>query len=141
MTTKLKALLLLQEVDLLLDDLEEAASGRQEEAARGFTLGSTRKLQSKRDRLVQEVGPELIDRYEQLRRRNRRAVAPVRRGVCLGCYTVRPTKSSTTAGRVDTCERCGRILFPAEERVEAPASQAQRGRSRSKVGRQKRPTT
>jgi hypothetical protein len=47
-------------------------------------------------------------------------VAPVRGGVCLGCNTRRPTKSATRAGRVDTCERCGRILFLSRSQLRRP---------------------
>jgi hypothetical protein len=39
----------------------------------------------------------------------------------MGCFTRRPTVTATHAGRLETCERCGRILYRPEE-PEPPAS-------------------
>jgi predicted nucleic acid-binding Zn-ribbon protein len=119
MTKQLHSLLLLQEVDALLADLEEPAV-REAEEALGFVLGPTKKLRAKRQRMARELRPEVLQRYEEIRRRHPRAVAPVRRGVCLGCFTVRPTRTAAPSGRLETCERCGRILFRLEERPSPP---------------------
>jgi predicted nucleic acid-binding Zn-ribbon protein len=135
MTAKLQALLMLQELDSLLEQLSEPA-GEPERAA-GSTAEATRKLRSKRQRLVREVGSELLGRYEQLRRRHRRALAPLRGGVCLGCNTRRPTKAVTRGGRVDTCERCGRILFPVLEPVATAAAPTRRGQPRKRTSGKK----
>jgi predicted nucleic acid-binding Zn-ribbon protein len=132
MIAKLQALLTLQELDSLLDQLSEPAAGEEERTV-GSTAKATKKLRSKRQRLVREVGSELLGRYEELRRRYRRAVAPVRGGVCLGCNTRRPTKSASRAGRVDTCERCGRILFPVQEPIAMPAAPTRRGKPRKQA--------
>jgi hypothetical protein len=136
MTAKLQVLLALQEVDSFLDQLKEPASG-EEAGALGSTAAATKKLRSKRQRLAREVGSDLLERYEQIRRRHRRAVVPVRGRACLGCNTMRPTSSSTKAGRVDTCERCGRILFPVEEPVAAPAAPRQRAKPRRRASGRK----
>jgi predicted nucleic acid-binding Zn-ribbon protein len=114
MTTQLPALLMLQEVDALIRDLADA-SWREAEAALGFAVGPGNKLRSERTRLAASLNPELLRRYEQLSSRHPRAVAPVRRGTCLGCFTVRPTVTATQGGRLETCERCGRILYRLEE--------------------------
>ena len=135
MTAKLQVLLALQEVDSLLDQLKEPAAG--EETGVVGSAAEAKKLRSKRQRLAREVGSELLARYEQIRRRHRRAVVPVRGRACLGCNTVRPTSSSTRAGRVDTCERCGRILFPVEEPIAAPAAPRQRGKPRTRASGRK----
>jgi predicted nucleic acid-binding Zn-ribbon protein len=131
MTTQLQALLMLQELDALLRDLGDA-SWREKEEALGFAVGSPNKLRSERARIAQGLSPELLRRYEQVRQRYPRAVAPLRRGTCLGCFMVRPTVTATHADRLETCERCGRILFRLEERrqPEPPPSGdgARRGR-------------
>lgn len=114
MTTQLPALLMLQEVDALIRDLADA-SWREAEAALGFAVGPANKLRSERARLAACLSPELLRRYEQLSSRHARAVAPVRRGTCMGCFTVRPTITATQGGRLETCERCGRILYRLEE--------------------------
>lgn len=139
MTTQLKGLLLLQEVDALLEDLGDAAT-RESEKALGFSVGPTAGLRAERARIAQGLYPEVVEWYEQVRRRHARAVAPSRRGVCLGCFIVRPTRSACRHHGLDVCERCGRILFrleeqrppapPAPEAPEAPAG-AKRRRTRS----------
>lgn len=114
MTTQLPALLMLQEVDALIRDVADA-SWRKTEAALGFAVGPANKLRSERARLAACLSPDLLRRYEQLSSRHQRAVAPVRRGTCMGCFTVRPTVTATQGGRLETCERCGRILYRLEE--------------------------
>lgn len=124
MTSQVQSLLLLQEVDALLQDLADA-SMRAKEKALGFPIGSTTRLHAERARIAQGLSPEVLQRYDQVRRRHARAVAPVRRGVCLGCFTVRPTKSAALRHGLDTCERCGRILFRfAEPRQPVPSATA-----------------
>jgi predicted nucleic acid-binding Zn-ribbon protein len=136
MTTQLPVLLMLQELDALLRDLADE-SWREKEATLGFTVGSGQKLRSERTRLAACLSPELLRRYEQVSSRHARAVAPVRRGTCLGCFTVRPTVTATQGGRLETCERCGRILYRLEE--PKPAAEAARavrpGRKASGRGR------
>jgi predicted nucleic acid-binding Zn-ribbon protein len=122
MMSQVQSLLLLQEIDALLQDLADAKN-RAKEKALGFSLGSTTGLDAERARIAQGLSPEVVQRYEQVRRRHARAVAPVRRGVCLGCFTVRPTKSALPFHGLDICERCGRILFRSAE-PSRPASPA-----------------
>ncbi|PYQ56738.1 MAG: hypothetical protein DMF53_24605 [Acidobacteria bacterium] len=110
MTTQIRNLLWLQEIDSLLQDLDDAAM-RKKEKALGFTLGSTARLQAERGRIAQGLSPEALKRYEQVRRRHTRAVVPVRQGVCMGCFTIRPTMNANQHQSLDTCERCSRILF------------------------------
>jgi hypothetical protein len=137
MTTQLPTLLMLQEVDALLRDLVDPA-WREKEKALGFSLGSATKLRSERARLALTLSPELLRRYEQVRTRHPRAVAPVRRGTCLGCFTVRPAFTATQGDRLEVCERCGRILFRLEERGLRPAEPARSPRPSRRAGRTRR---
>jgi hypothetical protein len=70
------------------------------------------------------VDPEVLERYEQVRKKHLRAVAAQRRGVCLGCFTVRPTRSAQRRHGLEICERCGRI----------PSGWKSRGRRRRRPG-------
>lgn len=115
MIAQLQRLLLLQEIDALLQDLAKA-EGREAEERLGFSFGSLSGTRMKRTRIAKSLEPEVLERYEQVRRRHFRAVVPVRRGVCLGCFTVRPTKSACGRQVLETCERCGRILFRLDDR-------------------------
>lgn len=130
MIAKLQALIAVQELDSRLDQLNEPQACDEERGT--TTLAKEAKtLRAKRQELVREVGSELFARYEQLRRRHRRAIVGVRSGVCLGCNTVRPTKVASQAGRMDTCERCGRILVPVGEPATVTAPRGRRGTSQS----------
>ena len=110
MMTQIRWLLLLQEIDALLGDLTEGG-GREIEESLGFSLGSLAATRDQRSATARHLDPDLLRRYEQVRHRHPRAVAPARRGVCLGCFTKRPTRSTSRPVAIETCERCGRILF------------------------------
>lgn len=113
MKRQMKDLVALQELDALLAEIEEA---RARETALGFALGETDRLRAERTRLAGGLRPEILERYETVRRRHARAVVPSDRGVCMGCFTRRPTAMATShAGGFETCERCERILYRLEE--------------------------
>lgn len=115
MKKQLKDLVALQEIDALLGELDQALA-REREAALGFALGETDRLRAERARLAGGLRPEIRECYETVRHRHARAVVPSSRGVCMGCFTRRPTAMATShAGGLETCERCGRILFRLEE--------------------------
>lgn len=115
MKKQLKDLVALQELDALLGELAETEV-REREAALGFALGETDRLSAERERLARGLRPEILSRYETVKRRHARAVVPSSRGVCMGCFTRRPTAmASAHTGALETCERCGRILFRLEE--------------------------
>jgi predicted nucleic acid-binding Zn-ribbon protein len=126
--TQLSSLLMLQELDGLLAELGDAR-WREKEEALGFAVRGEQRLRSERTRLAASLSVELLSRYELVRRRHQRAVVPQRRGTCLGCFTVRPTVTATHRDRLETCERCGRILFRLEEpkRPEPPPVVGARG--------------
>lgn len=129
MNRQLRELVTLQELDALLDELG-AETMREQERDLGFALGETTRLRAERARTAANLRPEILERYERVRQRHARAVVPTRGGVCLGCFTVRPSAMSSRPGGFETCERCGRILFPlAEPRPAAPAPAAGKPRS------------
>lgn len=140
MTKQLPALLMLQELDTLLRDAADSG-WREREESLGFTLGGAGKLHTERARIAEGLHPELLQRYEQVRRRHQRAVAPVRRGACLGCFTLRPAFTATQGDRLETCERCGRILFRLEEHGASadPATGSRQGTRGAARGRRRRP--
>jgi predicted nucleic acid-binding Zn-ribbon protein len=113
MNSQVHDLVLVQELDALLEDLE-SANGEQQEEALGFCLRDWSRIRLKREQLVAGIGADLLRRYARLRERYPRAVVGTRGGVCLGCNTLRPTAMASRASALDTCERCGRILFRVE---------------------------
>lgn len=106
MTKQLQQLMKLQEIDVVLVELEAAPGEARQE------------ILAERASIARGVRPEVLERYENLRRRHRRPLASTRRGVCLGCFTVRPTALVKNGRALETCERCGRILVPVDEAVE-----------------------
>jgi len=121
MKKQLKDLVTLQELDALLNELD-AAQLREQEEALGFALGETDRLRAARAKIASGLRPEILQRYETVRRRHARAVVPSSRGVCMGCFTRRPTAMATAHDEsLEVCERCARILYRLEETA-APAA-------------------
>ena len=99
----------LQDLDLMI---REAAV--QEEKKLGFKIEDVSRLQEARNNLAAALSPELLRRYEHLMERIDRAVVPVHKGVCLGCFMSLPTAQAQTVKRhegIKVCENCGRILY------------------------------
>lgn len=84
------------------------------------------KLRHEREKILVRIGKQDLAMYERIRKaKNGRAVVPLRRGACGGCYTAVPPqrilelKQNT---RLFTCERCGRIII-SEEIAESVAAE------------------
>jgi predicted nucleic acid-binding Zn-ribbon protein len=103
----------LQDLDLMI---REAAV--QEEKNLGFQIEDVSKLQEARENLADELSPEVLKLYERIMERFDRAVVPVHRGICLGCFMSLPTALAQTVKRhqgIRVCENCGRILYWLDE--------------------------
>jgi len=99
-------------MDLMIREATDAQRLEQEERL-GFKIDGVAKLQEARQELAQSIDPQLLKSYERLQRRYERAVVPVYRGVCLGCFMSLPTALGQAVKRqqeVRVCENCGRIL-------------------------------
>lgn len=84
------------------------------------------KLRHEREKILVRIGKQDLAMYERIRKaKNGRAVVPLRRGACGGCYTAVPPqrilelKQNT---RLFTCERCGRIII-SEQIAESVAAE------------------
>jgi hypothetical protein len=99
----------LQDLDLMI---REAAV--QEEKNLGFKIEDVSRLQEARKNLADALSPALLRRYDRLMERYDRAVVPVHRGICLGCFMSLPTAQAQNVKqheKVKICENCGRILY------------------------------
>ncbi len=82
-------------------------------------------LHHEREKLVRKIGKSDLATYMRIRKAKQgKAVVPVRRGACAGCYNAVPPQRVLELrknSRIYTCERCGRILV-SDEIVESSTS-------------------
>ena len=99
-----------------LEDMIEQAENPEERSKleqMGFPLSGLDDLHSAQEKLEGQLQPAMLNRYRRLRQRMGKAVMPVVDGACTGCFTNVPHifTSSVNAGKVITCETCGRMLY------------------------------
>jgi predicted nucleic acid-binding Zn-ribbon protein len=114
-----------------------------------------------RDAARLQVEIKWVKIYDSLAAKKGYAVAPVVKGVCLGCHMALPPQLANILARmesIETCPRCGRLIYrkelidpepPAEAKAEpAPDAKdakadAKRGKSgaKSSRGKDKKPAT
>ncbi len=105
------ALVALQDVDLLLEEYEEASAAR--DSRRMLSNEGSHALALERRRLEQSIDPHWLDLYERCQGRYGRGLTAVRDRICQGCQTRLPTSSAPPAGIafLQVCESCGRLLL------------------------------
>ena len=72
------------------------------------------KLVSKREEALAHILPDDLEVYTRIRNARGKAIAPIRRGSCSGCYNIVPPQlilEIKKHNRVYHCEHCGRILI------------------------------
>ncbi len=83
-----------------------------------------------RDELRAKIEVALLKGYDALAQKKGYAVAPVEKGVCLGCHTAVPPQLNNILARgesVETCPRCGRMIYRQELLDDKPADGAPAG--------------
>lgn len=99
-----------------LETLEEDLKEKREELAEvsKTTEDEERKYTHEREKVVVRINKEDLAVYSRIRKAKRgKAVVPVRRGACGGCFNKVPPQKLLELRQhkyVYTCERCGRIL-------------------------------
>jgi uncharacterized protein len=72
------------------------------------------KLRHERDKLLSRIEKQDLERYERIKKaKGGKAVVPVKRGACGGCFSRVPPQRILEIrqnARMHTCEHCGRIL-------------------------------
>ncbi len=100
---------LLAELDEKKTELESVNKEHEEEEL---------KLNHEREKLVVRIDKADLHAYERIRKaKNGKAVVPVRRNACGGCYKKVPPQTILELrknSKVMTCEHCGRILVSDE---------------------------
>ena len=107
----LDALLHVQEIDLLLEEIGDPAHRARLERL-GFPLAEDRPIVRHRARTLAAVDRRWQRLYERAQLRYGRGVVGVRDRVCQGCRMQLPTSAAPGPGESLTlCESCGRILY------------------------------
>ena len=104
----LELLVSLQDLDMMISEISEVKR-------LGFEAEGEDNLLKAREELIARISKPLLYSYEQLKKRYKRAIVPVKEdNTCLGCFIKLPTAISAK-GRADSevmrCEACGRILY------------------------------
>jgi len=71
-------------------------------------------LDEKISEMEEALAPQVRSRYRRVAGRRGRAIVPVIRGICYGCFVAVPTALASDAERNEelrTCENCGRFLY------------------------------
>lgn len=112
-----KELLALREQEAkTLEELQSAFDGKKEalDSALAQTEAEENVFREKRNAFLKGFSPRLMSSYERiLKAKDGKAVVPVVRGACTGCYTTLPPQAVLEVrqmNKLKTCETCGRIL-------------------------------
>jgi uncharacterized protein len=132
-----------RDVDALRAELatSEAAMAGQLDALKAQLAEAT----AARDAARVQVDTQWVKIYDSLAAKKGYAVAPVVKGVCQGCHMALPPQLANVLARmqsIQTCPRCGRLIYrkellepePAPEAKAEPAASAKPEPKRSKTG-------
>ncbi|MFC1900958.1 zinc ribbon domain-containing protein [Chloroflexota bacterium] len=72
-------------------------------------------LKDKRQRMMNDIDPQTVEIYQELRKQKGAAVAKVQQGTCLGCRISLPVSDlqRVKGSGMVRCSSCGRILYQA----------------------------
>ena len=72
-------------------------------------------LEHKRQLILADIDPQIVDFYQELKKQKGTAVAKVDQGMCRGCQISLPTikLQQARSGSLVQCSSCGRVLFLA----------------------------
>lgn len=116
MNSQLEMLLEIQDLKSQRKELEELSEEREvEEGVFAMHVDDAlEELAKKIEEMEGALDPRVQGRYRRLVGRRGRAVVPVIRGTCYGCFVSVPTALASDADRNEElryCESCGRFLY------------------------------
>jgi len=110
MNAQLEALIMLQDLDLMIKEMSDQATATQMSEI-GFDVNAVDNLVAARKELEKKVDPEHLAVYRRLMDRGLRAIVPVRDNTCLACFLKQPTKYPGSDNEVRRCNHCNRFLY------------------------------
>jgi hypothetical protein len=106
----LEALIILHDLDVLLMEME---SPHYKEL--GFKVSDRlMEVEKARKEIIGRIPENVLKRYEKLRKKYRRGLAPVIGGVCLNCFVHLPIAFVSQPGKneeLQTCPNCGIFIY------------------------------
>jgi uncharacterized protein len=116
MNSQLEMLLEIQDLKSQRKELEEISEERDvEEGVFAMKIDDAlEQLAEKIEEMEGALDPRVQNRYRRLAGRRGRAIVPVIRGTCYGCFVSVPTALASDADRNEElrfCESCGRFLY------------------------------
>lgn len=110
MHRQLELLIMLHDLDLMIKEIEEVKDLEE----MGFRIEHKEEVMEARNELIAELDDEYVRDYNIIFKRFGRAVVPVNKSICYGCFMRQPTQLLTRAGKNDEvrkCEHCGRFIY------------------------------
>lgn len=112
---QLEALLEIQDLKTQRRELEVAGDREVQEQVFGLSVDQAlAELDAKVAEMEEALDPPVRSRYRRMAGKHVRAVVPVIRGTCYGCFVAVPTAQASHAERnaeIRSCENCGRFLY------------------------------
>jgi len=111
----LEALLEIQDLKTQRRELSESADREVQEQVFGLGVDEAlTQLDAKIVEMEEALDPPVRSRYRRMAGKHARAVVPVIRGTCYGCFVAVPTAQASDSERnaeIRSCENCGRFLY------------------------------
>ncbi len=110
---QLRLLMFLQDLLMLKKEMEDFQVVEKYEEM-GFDLEKKEKIEEAIREVTGQLDAELHHRFQMIANKYDRPLAPVKNGVCYGCFVSAPTGSKLVTQKKDViefCNHCGRILY------------------------------
>lgn len=116
MHNQLEMLLEIQDLKTQRGELQqESGEGQLEKDVFNISVEEAlTQLDQKIEEMEEALDPRVRSRYQRLAGKRNRAVVPVIKGTCYGCFVSVPTALSSDAERNEDlryCDNCGRFLY------------------------------
>ena len=107
----------------LLEEIQQDLKSKSKELKK--RISETKSVEvdflKKREKITPDISKSLISKYEKIRvAKNGRAIVPVVRGACGGCFHTLPPQLVVEVKKLNKiihCEACGRVLVPPNEEL------------------------
>ncbi len=111
MNKVIEKLIALNDIDAMLKDAESEEYKRLGFQTKEQCIENLKKM---RDEIAASIPKSILRRYEKLKKKYGRGIAPVVNNICTNCFMQMPTEVASKTDKnekVETCENCGIIIY------------------------------